>query len=265
MYSKGISLNPVNNRTCMKNEHEHTKHNEESGKRIIEDIQKYGVSLNLIAKDDYLPGFAYTIGLYENYTHPEIIVVGLNNDVMAYMLNHAHDLIKKGEKFKTNIGYPNFLEGYTVRFLNVDKNFYPDYFGYAGWYYKNSWLFPAMQIIWPDKDANWPWQDEFNNHWKFKQPLLDRDTDFKFYESKKLGVYTTHHVIDGKAVLYVYHNDNGDWQFHSEFNPDPKDGIVVCLKHLVEKDITLNEVHTLGYGKSAWRKSINDEWNFENE
>lgn len=41
--------------------------------KILVDIEKFGWTIILVEGTDYLPTFAYTIGLYKNYRHPEII------------------------------------------------------------------------------------------------------------------------------------------------------------------------------------------------
>ena len=243
----------------------HTEHDKIAKEAIVTNVEKFGCHLALIDSNGYLPAFAYSIGLYKNYGHPEIITFGLKTNVMGHLLNYARDEIKKGMAFKQGPTYSGFLEGYKIQFLNVDKEYYPDYFGYAGWYYKNSWDFPAIELIWPDKENRWPWEDSFNEHWKYKQPLLDRNIDFKFYEPKNLGVYTTHHVLEGNPKLYVYHNDDGDWQFHSEQYPNPDDAKLVCLSDLVERDSTLNLIHHIGYGYNAWRETSKSEWNIEKD
>jgi hypothetical protein len=43
---------------------EHNKHNQKTEERIVSDVKEYGFHIGLIGEDDYLPGFAYTIGLY---------------------------------------------------------------------------------------------------------------------------------------------------------------------------------------------------------
>lgn len=59
----------------------HTEHDIESKKAILADIEKFGCHVALFEKDNYLPGFAYTIGLYKTYGHPEIICFGLKTEV----------------------------------------------------------------------------------------------------------------------------------------------------------------------------------------
>lgn len=239
------------------------EHDKQIKENIINNIKEHDCHLALLESDDYLPALVYTIGLYEKFQHPEVIIFGLKTEVMGHLLNGLRDEIRKGKSYKPNQTYPGFLEGYEIQFLEVKKENYPDYLGYAGWYYKKTFDFPVLQMIWPDKDHKWPWESEFNENWKFKQPLLDRNIDFKYQEEKKLGVYTTHHALAGKPILYVHHNEDGDWQFHTEFEPKIEDSKVVCLEEIIKLDSTLNEIYYLNYGQTAYRNEIGGEWIIE--
>lgn len=243
---------------------DHSQHDKEAKEVIVENIEKYGCHLALLEADNYLPAFVYSIGLFKKFNHPEIICFGLNTNVMGGILNHARDLIKQGEKFELNKLYRGFLEGYYIQFISVDKDYYPSYLGYAGWFY-GDFNFPVLQIVWPDKQSKFPWEDNFNPNWKFKQPLLDRNTDFKFYEERNLGVYTTKQFFEGEPILYVYHNQDGAWQFHTSLNPDINDAKLVCLEEITKLDPTINDIYHLQYGWRAWRDSIRDEWQYEQD
>lgn len=229
-------------------------------KKILDDVEKYGFHVGIIPEDEYLPGFAYTIGLFKTYKHPEIIVFGLNNEVMHRILNSLGEEIKSGKTFSPNKDYDNIISGFPIKLIEVKKEYYRDYFGYAGWFYDNKFDFPAYQLVWTDKEKKYPWESGFNENWKFKQPILDRNTDFKFYEERNLGVFTTQATFDGKPILWVYHNEDGDWQFHSEENPEIKNSKIVTLESLVKKDPTLNEIYYLNFGQSATRKSVESDW-----
>lgn len=241
----------------------HEEHDKQAKERIVNDIKEYDCHLALLENDGYSPAFVYTIGLYEKFQHPEIIIFGLKTDVMGHLLNGLRDEIRKENSYKLNQKYSGLLEGYEVQFLEVNKENYADYLGYAGWYYKNTFDFPVLQMIWPDKESNWPWESGFNENWKFKQPLLDRNTEFKYQEEKNLGVYTTHHAFEGKPILYVHHNEDGDWQFHTEYEPKIADSKLVCLEEIIKLDPTLNEVYYLNYGQTAYRNGIGGEWTIE--
>ena len=107
--------------------------------------------------------------------------------------------------------------------------------------------------------------DEFNSDLKFMQPLLDRNTDFKFYEERNLGVFTTRQAFEGEPILYAYHNEDGDWQFHTSLEPDLDDAQVVCLEDITKLDPSINQLYNLQLGWKAWRKSPLDNWEFEED
>jgi len=242
---------------------DHSQHDFESKQRILSDIEKFGCHLVLLEPDNYLPGFVYSIGLFKKFGHPELICFGLKSEVMAAVLNHACDLIKSGETLTTNKLYPGFLEGYKVQFLEVEKEHYGNYVGYGGWFYDMTFDFPLLQLVWPDKQHNFTWENGFNPDWKFKQPLLDRNIDFRFYEERNLGVFTTKQAFDGEPILYVYHNDDGDWQFHTSREPNLNEAMLVCLEDITNLDPTINELYNLQFGWWAWRDNKNAEWKYE--
>jgi len=229
---------------------------------IEKNIADFGCHLVLIEADNYLPGFVYSIGLFERFNHPEIICFGLDINVMASIINEVCAQIKDGTSFTTNLNYPDFLQDYNIQFIDVDESYYRNYLGYGRWYYnKNN--FPALQLIWPDKQHNFPWHKDFKSAWKFKQPLLDRDTDFKFYEERNLGVFTTKQAFEGQAILYVFHNEDGDWQFHTSKYPKLGDSKLVCLEHITQLDPSVNEIYHLPYGWRAWRENREAKWQYE--
>lgn len=48
-------------------------------------IEQYGCHIVLVEPDDYLPGFAYTIGLYQKFNHPKIICFGLKLPLLGFL------------------------------------------------------------------------------------------------------------------------------------------------------------------------------------
>jgi len=109
-------------------------------------------------------------------------------------------MIKGGQMISFDKIYDNFFENSSTRFLNVDKRNIGDYFGYGISYYKNE-NFPAMQLIWTDRNNKFPWEEDFEEEFNFKQPLLDRNAEFKFREEKNLGVFTTRQFLDLKKNI----------------------------------------------------------------
>lgn len=243
---------------------EHAAHNAEAEQQVISDVEKYGFHVAIIPSDGYSPTFAYTIGLFKSYGYPELICFGLSQDLMHSMFWTAKELFDKQPSPDLTIGYADFIGDFDVRFLLVDKTRYTDYFGYGHWFYQG-WDFPVLQIVWPNKQAIFPWDKDFNPDWKFKQPLLDRDDDFKFREERNVVAFTTRQVLDGSPILQVSHETNGDWLFLCGTTTDLNDFKIVCLEEITKRDGTINELYQLNYGWAAWRESIGGMWKREEQ
>ncbi|MBC9934856.1 DUF4262 domain-containing protein [Chitinophaga qingshengii] len=226
---------------------------------IQENIDQYGCFIVQVPEDDYSPSFAYTVGLHQRFGHPEIICFGLPLQLMGDLLNNACEEIRQGASFTTDTPYDEFLNNHPVRFLGVDQAYYP-YYPAVGCYFYLTQQFPVLQMVWPDKQSLFPWETGFNPNLLRKQPLLDRNTDFMFQEERNLGVFTTRQVLEGKPILYVYHDEEGDWQFHSEQQPIEEDVRLVALAQIVKIDPGIVELHQLSYGQHATRATPEDAW-----
>ena len=124
--------------------------------KLISDIEKYGFGVIMVPQTDYLPSFAYTVGLWKSYKRPELITLGMPIDILHTLLNTvAFEGVKKGKSIEIGKNYRGVLEKHPVQFLTVDKRNIPDYFGQAINYYQTA-DFPALQLIWPDDKGGIP-------------------------------------------------------------------------------------------------------------
>jgi hypothetical protein len=87
-------------------------------------------------------------------------------------------------------------------------------------------------------------------------------TPFLFSEAKNTAVFTTKDAFQGAPILFVSHNDDGDWQFHTSDSPKLENAMIVCLEDITKLDTTINELHNLQMGWRAWRKSKNADWEY---
>lgn len=222
-------------------------------------IEKFGLQVIMVASTDYLPSFAYSIGLKKTYNHPEIICFGLSNSLGHQIINDVAEIIKKGEVIESGKVYSVIFENSRATFLKVDKRNIADYFGAGLNFYENE-EFNALQLIWTDRNDRFPWENNFEEDFLFKQPLLDRNVDFKFNEPKNLTTYTTRQWLEeNKPILRVVHDDDGDWQFLTG-DQMPDDIRIIALEELIKSDSTLNEVFDLDYGEEAERDFIGAKW-----
>ena len=222
-------------------------------------IEEFGLQVIMVSSTEYSPSFAYSIGLWERYNHPEIICFGFSNDLGHAIINDVARIIKSGDKILIDKTYSEIFEESKATFLKVDERNIDDYFKVARRYYNNN-HFESLQLIWTDRNDKFPWEENFEDELIYIQPLLDRNADFKFREPKNLTTFTTRQWLEeGKPILYVAHDNDGDWQFLTN-DQMPEDIRVVALEQLVLKDATLNEVFDLEYGESAERKFVGGKW-----
>ncbi len=240
-----------------KDEHKH--HDKETEKAIKENVKKYGWYIAQFFATDYLPSFAYTIGLWKNYGHPEIISFGFTIETLGAILNIAGEKIKSGEAIRTSHAYQHFFNSAKIQFIPVQIEYLPDYFGYGIWYNKDK-PFPALQLVWSDRYDRFPWEADFEKEFIYRQPLLDRNVDFKFREPRNLAVATTRQWADlNKPILCVAYEEDGDWQFLTG-DQEPKDIRMVAFEQLVLRDKSLNALFDLGYGEEANRSAVGGKW-----
>jgi hypothetical protein len=84
----------------------------------------------------------------------------------------------------------------------------------------------------------------------------------EFAESLKTAVFTTNFVIEGNSpILYVFHFDDGSWQFNGEEqNLNDDDYRVISLGEILTIDSTVKELSDMPTGFEAIRKSKEEEW-----
>ena len=141
--------------------------------KLIADVREYGVHIINVFADDTGPGWSFTIGLYLNYHHPEVLIFGLKDRQSHLILNDIREKIASGGKFLAGTRTDLFLQGYDVTFIDVPLSAYPDHLGYALWFYRSlPDSFPCVQLVWPDRENKFPWEAGYDNAYSELQPIL---------------------------------------------------------------------------------------------
>lgn len=121
----------------------------------------------LIPEDEEGPAFAFTLGLYRSFQHPEVLIMGLPLEAMHPILNGIGEQVGAGCQFSEGTLAPNILEGYNCTFRTIDRGNYAEVLGAAIESYRGK-EFPALQCFWPDREGHFPWQ------FGFEERLLER-------------------------------------------------------------------------------------------
>jgi hypothetical protein len=88
---------------------------------------------------------------------------------------------------------------------------------------------------------------------------------WSFLDPVNTAALTTARVLDGSlpVVLVTHDSDDGMWQFLCGSTNDSKDGRIVCLGCMIQKDPSLFEIADLPTGWQAWRDAPGQEWHRE--
>ena len=140
--------------------------------KLLGTLEQWGWFVTKVGASDSEPAFAYSLGLYENFKHPEIIIFGLELEMMHRLVNDAGRRIRQGLGYKEGQRYDDLLKGYQCEFRKVNPNRHDGLLNYAIWYYKGS-PFPVLQLVWPDQTGLFPWEDGFNERFRKKQLRLE--------------------------------------------------------------------------------------------
>jgi hypothetical protein len=231
---------------------------DDADRKLLADIDQYGWHVVGVEQDDEGPGFAYSVGLYRTFGHPEMLVIGLAINVMFGMVNGVGELVRGGKRFEQLDESGDVLDGFNVAFRQVELANYDNYVGCAQWFYRGDG-FPVLQCVWPDSRHRYPWHSDYPVALRERQPELS-DSSWPFHEGKNRACFTTRRVIDGLPILLVSHDKDGDWQFLCGTTNETKDSALVCLGEMLGTDGTLSEVADLPEGWMAERRMIGDTW-----
>jgi hypothetical protein len=140
--------------------------------KLLETLEQWGWFVTKVAGGDGEPAFAYSMGLYENFLHPELIIFGLDLDVMHRLIDDAAKRIRRGHRYEEGRRYDDLLQVYPCEFRKVDPSRHNGLVNWAIWYYQ-SLPFPVVQLVWPDPAGLFPWEAGFDERYRERQPTLE--------------------------------------------------------------------------------------------
>jgi hypothetical protein len=139
--------------------------------KALADIDRYGCHVIHVAAEGDLPPFSYSVGIWRSSGNPEVVVIGLKQDLAHFVVNEYNRRVRLGEVFVPGLLYAEFIEGFEVAFEKVDHAFFADYFGWDLWLYEGS-QFEVLQLVYPTTTGAWPWQSSASEWFRSWQPIL---------------------------------------------------------------------------------------------
>jgi hypothetical protein len=141
-------------------------------KKLLMTLEEWGWYVLKVGAGETTPPFAYSIGLFEHFKHPEIIIFGLNLETMHTLINDAAKQIQHGHAYASSQRYDDLLKQYECEFRTVNPSRYDGFLNYGLWFYGGS-QFPALQLVWPDREGRFPWELNFDERFRREQVILE--------------------------------------------------------------------------------------------
>jgi len=134
-----------------------------SMQRIHDDVATFGWHVVAVKVDETADDiFAFTVGLFQTYEHPELVIVGLPMKAAHGILSTCVARIDEGKSFENGQSRSDILDRFTAAVVEVHKSYYAEYLGSGIGFYESE-DFPALQIVWPDRNNLLPWQAGYDD------------------------------------------------------------------------------------------------------
>ena len=111
---------------------------DEQEQELPRQVEKFGWSITNIREQDGAPGWAFTIGLFENFGHPEVTIFGMDAKSRQSILNWIGKNVRDGQLFTSEVEHDWVLDGFKCWSRDVQKTWYRDLLGWAMWFYGGS-------------------------------------------------------------------------------------------------------------------------------
>lgn len=221
------------------------------------------------------PAFATTLGLGHRAGHPELVISGLDRDLMHRALNHLAQRVLDGRRFVAGDVVEGVLGGVPVVLERASARGLEATCGWSGWFHRRE---PeALVVVWPTTSGVFGWQPGAPSLVDELQPISWRETTARvgalapdppwdFPVPPDALAFTCSHVLhDGQSVLWVARERDDsrgeDWSIHcGAEGHETSDGAVAHIAHLVRGAPSLRELVALPLGWEAERADVDGAW-----
>lgn len=142
--------------------------------QILDNIKSFGCSIMHVPEHvtgtTVEPGFSYSIGLFKNYQLPELLIIGLDQELRHTLIDNISIDYQEGTALEIGAYNAGIVENFDCLVAPVEPKHYKEYLGWARWFY-NGDDFPVVQVIYPDLLGLFPWDKDFSRF--IKQPVLN--------------------------------------------------------------------------------------------
>lgn len=221
------------------------------------------------------PVFAYTVGLGHRAGHPELLMSGLDPDLMHRALNNLSERVVDGRRLAPGDVLEGVLGGAPVALATASAYALDELVTWSGWFHRRP---PdALVVVWPTTSGVFAWQPGAPEVLDELQPpawrdaftptgALEPDPVWDFPVPPDTRAFTCRHVLEeGRPLLFVARESDTtrgeDWTLHCG-SPDHEtdDAVVVHLAHVVRGAPSVRALADLPLDWEADRDDVDSDW-----
>jgi uncharacterized protein DUF4262 len=134
-------------------------------RKIIDCVERFGCFAVSVFPDETVrdPPFTYSVGFTKSLGQPEVVFCGLSGDTGHALVNDLFAMCSEGLQLSDGVRVNDLVANYPVVAREVDESWIvQSYFASALWYHRtqmDAGLQDVVQIVWPDADSSFPWDD----------------------------------------------------------------------------------------------------------
>lgn len=111
---------------------------DESERQLLDDVAEYGWHCIHIMEEGEQVGYSFTVGMYQTFGHPELIIFGLSSRVSHQILSIFADAAQAGTPLDLSQPTDALIDHYSCCFAEVPLSEYYEHVGFARWYYQET-------------------------------------------------------------------------------------------------------------------------------
>ncbi|WP_018686466.1 DUF4262 domain-containing protein [Actinokineospora enzanensis] len=210
--------------------------------------------------------FAYTVGLGHTLDRPEVSMFGLDVEDMQHWLNHVVELSRDNGWPELDQDFTGVIDGVPTRLRQVDPSWGNSLFAASTHFYLGTPP-PVLQLVWPDAEGRWPWEEGVDEDCRLAQPhawlpieehpegtwrlVGELTPGFPFPASPDSWTLTTQSIMDGKRTPVLLVREERAYDVLDERGYDADDLVLAYLGEVVRAHPVLAGAGDVADGAAA--------------
>ncbi|WP_230293912.1 DUF4262 domain-containing protein [Croceicoccus sp. Ery5] len=133
---------------------------DEDEQSFVAKIREHGWFRTGVLGDDDGPGFSFTTGLFVNTGQPELLIFSMKDRIAHDVFWDLYRDAKDGRSLPVGRRTEAVFGNAPAYAFRIAKEHYRDLLGWSRWFYGGD-VFPCLQIVWPDREGRFPWEEDF--------------------------------------------------------------------------------------------------------